>query len=451
MSPYAVVFVEGNYNRYSLAVLTGVLEADERFQDLDLHFLKSQQRTPSGKPINTHFYEHILALANRYQKLVVALSFHTANIIEIGATLGGLRDCLDQHQIEHVLLIAGGSHPSGDPFGTLQLGVDVVVVGEGEVTFPNLLERYLTDKPYTDIKGLGFCDADGRYHLTGCPDLIDLSDFPPYAVKHKRFCPIEISRGCPWGCTFCLTSFFMGGRMRHRSLASIVNHAEFGKRIGLRILRFISPASFAYGSPDGRTVNLDALETLLRTVSAMYGKDQVYLGSFPSEIRPEQVLPETLALIRTYCANQNIVIGAQSGSDSLLHAVHRGHGVAEVLRATELTLAAGLIANVDFIFGIPGETQQDRAATLALMQRLIKMGARLHGHTFMPLVGTPLSQNQPGVVDQATRQFLESLRGKRLEHGRWKKQERLARATTAFLARQKTSPPQIPPHDQSCG
>lgn len=206
------------------------------------------------------------------------------------------------------------------------------------------------------------------------------------------------------------------------------------------VLRFISPNAFAYGSPDGRSVNLESLETMLKAVSDIYGTDQVYLGSFPSEVRPEHVTPETLALVKRYCANQNLLIGAQSGSERLLKAIHRGHGVTEIRRAVELARAAGFTPNVDFIFGLPGETPQDRAQTLDLMQQIIQMGARIHSHTFMPLVGTPYARCAPGVVDQETRALLQSLRGKSLEHGSWTTQEQLAKATTEFLMGQGSLP-----------
>jgi B12-binding domain/radical SAM domain protein len=251
---------------------------------------------------------------------------------------------------------------------------------------------------------------------------------------------MEISRGCPWGCHFCQTSFLMGRDMRHRSLDSIVRYAELSKRKGLTVLRFISPNAFAYGSTDGRSVNLEAIETMLKAVSEIYGADQVYFGSFPSEVRPEHVTPETLALVKRYCANRNLVIGAQSGSERLLKAMHRGHGVPEILRAVKLACAASFTPNVDFIFGLPGETSQDRTQTLDLMQQIIQMGARIHSHTFMPLVGTPYARCEPGVVDQETRALLQSLRGKSLEHGSWKTQEQLAKATTEFLMGQTTLP-----------
>ena len=431
-SQAALAFIDGHYNRYSIAVLTGALEQDERFQKLDIYFIKYQKGSAIVNQKTRAFYEELRELNERYRKLVLAFSFHTANIIDLHETLPALRSYLRSSGGHEFIFIAGGPHASGDPAGTLDLGFDLVFIGEGERSLPNFLERYFRNESYTDVKGLGFLEADGNYHFSGRPDRIDLSDYPPFAVQHTRFCPIEISRGCPWGCQYCQTPFFMGGRMRHRSLDSILSYTEYMRTRGLRVLRFISPASFAYGSPDGRTVKLEALESLLKGISNIYGKKQAFFGSFPSEVRPEQVSAEALDLIREYCANDNLVIGAQSGSEGLLQKIHRGHGVAEILRAVELTVAAGLTANVDFIFGLPGETQTDREATLGLMQRLTKMGARIHAHAFMPLVGTPFAACSPGKVDPETRCYITRLQGEQLAHGRWKRQEVLAHRIQHF-------------------
>lgn len=436
MSDQAVVFVECDYNRYSLAVLTGILEEDERFENLGLHFLKFKKRTRSVHSNAPHIAEQAAELARRYQKLALAFSFHTANVIAMGELIWSIRYKLAENHIRHVLYVAGGPHPSGDPEGTLQLGIDVVVLGEGETTFPRLLDTYFHDQDYRLVEGVGFLRDDGRYQANVRPAPVDLSEFPPFALRHKRFCPMEISRGCPWGCYYCQTPFLMGACMRHRSLESIVTYAERAKRLQCNLLRFITPNAFAYGAADGRSVNLETLYTMLKAVAGIYGKEHVYLGSFPSEVRPEHISAETIALVKAYCANDNLVIGAQSGSDRLLEAIHRGHGVAEILRATELTLNAGLIPNVDLIFGLPGETHQDREATLRLITRLIAMGARIHSHAFMPLAGTPFFKSKPGFVDTHTRHVIEQLRGKQLEHGNWKQHERIARETADFLTLQ---------------
>ncbi|GAK53233.1 radical SAM domain protein [Candidatus Moduliflexus flocculans] len=432
--PYAVAFLDCGYNRYSIAALTGAVEVDERLQDAALYFPKIRHGKQAPPRKYRVLYEEVVALAQQHEKLVVACSFTTANFVDMRRIVAGLRDVFGQAGISNALFVAGGPHASGDPEGTLRAGFDAVVVGEGEITFPDLLVRYFHGQSFADMPGLGLIESGGAYRFTGRPALVDLGAFPPFAMRHRRFSPIEISRGCPNGCRYCQTPFFMGGVMRHRSLDCILDYTERAKRINLKVLRFISPNSFAYGSADGHSVNLLALETLLRSVSEIYGKPNVFVGSFPSEVRPEHVSPETLGLIRRFCANENLVIGAQSGSEHVLERIHRGHSVAEIINAAELTIAAGFVAHVDFMFGLPGETEQDRKETLNLMTRLVAMGAKIHGHAFMPLVGTPFAAEAPGEVDSETRLFMDNMQGKHQAHGRWRQQERLAKTTAELLA-----------------
>jgi B12-binding domain/radical SAM domain protein len=428
----AFAFVEYSYNRYSIAVLAGALEADERMQDTDIHFLKSNPKNER----DTTFIEEVLELAKRYDKLILGFSFHTPNVIPMSQTIGELRERLEQTHTDNVVLIAGGPHPSGDPLGTLEMGIDIVVVGEGEVVLPELLEKLYKGESFSNVLGVSFFE-NNNYRYTGKPKPIDLSDYPAFAVKHKRYAPIEIGRGCPWACKFCQTPFLMGGRMRYRSVDSTVKYAKIAKeQMNIRDLRFITPVSFAYGSPDGRTTNPEAVEELLKGVSSIYGREHLFFGSFPSEVRPESVTPEMLTLVKKYCANDNIIIGAQSGSETMLEAIHRGHSAQDVMNAVKLILEFGFIANVDFIFGMPGETQEDIDTSLDFMKRLTDMGARVHSHTFMPLVGTPLSNGQPGVVDEKTKGMLEALRSRGLEYGHWKQQEVIAETTTQFVNQQ---------------
>jgi len=430
-----LVFVSYPYNKYSIAVLTGALENDPRFRDLQIEFLEIESKKQIDENAKDKVSEKIIALANQYSKVVVGFSFHTPNVIQVHHIVKSLREQLISNEIDNVMLIAGGPHPSGDPLGTLELGIDIVVVGEGEVTLPDFLESYYSDNSFCDMRGLSYFDESGKYHYGGRSERVELSSFPAFAPKHRRFSPIEISRGCPWACQYCQTSFLMGGQMRHRSVDSIVKYATIAKGCGLKSLRFITPDSFAYGSPDGRGIQLDMLESMLKAVSEIY--DEIYLGSFPSEVRPDNVTPEAVALLKKYCANDNVILGAQSGSQHMLNAIHRGHTVKDILQATEIIIEAGLVANIDFIFGMPGENKSDIYETIDLIEYLIGIGARVHSHTFMPLVGTPFSNEKPGVVDERTRRLLNQLRGKDLEYGDWVKQENIARDVTSFLYNQR--------------
>lgn len=400
-----LIFVVERYNGNSIAALAGAL--DQARPDLPLLFL----------PGKADLGERIRRLAGQYRQVAVAFSFMSPQRFQVQSRLESLHPRPD-----NVRLVAGGPHASGDPAGTLRLGFDVVVIGEGEAVFPSLLDRILSDQSYTDLPGLAWLDEEGALIRTRPGPWVDLDAYPPFSLRHNRLAAIEITRGCPWACSFCQTSFFLGGRMRYRSVEHILDWLKRGRaEVDMRFARFISSDCFCYGSPDGRQANLAAVERLLSSVSGLMGKENTFFGSFPSEVRPgPAVTEEGLALIKKYAANDNIVIGAQSGSPRLLKAIHRGHTIEDVFLTAERVVRAGLDCYVDFIFGLPGETAQDRALTLAAIRHLTQMGAKINSHFFYPLPGTPLARAIPGSPDKETLRLLERLTRQKQEIGRWK-------------------------------
>jgi B12-binding domain/radical SAM domain protein len=231
------------------------------------------------------------------------------------------------------------------------------------------------------VKGIAYKEG-GKVVFTGKRGEADLDKYPPF--KPPLFGPIEISRGCPWSCAYCQTPRLFGHRMRHRSVEAICKYDQFYED-----KRLVSPNAFAYGS-DGITPNEAAVELLLRSLSG-----NIYFGTFPSEVRPEFVTPRMLELVNTYCANKELHLGGQSGSDRMLKAIHRGHTAARVLEAVELTHDSGLIPVVDFIFGMPGEREEDQRLTVDSIKAIIAEGGKVRAHYFMPLPGTELAGTKP--------------------------------------------------------
>jgi B12-binding domain/radical SAM domain protein len=267
------------------------------------------------------------------------------------------------------ITITGGPHASACP-GEVAAYADYVVVGEGEFTLPRLLHN---------LAGGG----DGKIPgvMTGdwyqpADTAVRLDAWPAFS-EYKGY--IEISRGCPFSCGYCQTPQIFGHGMRHRSIDEI---ARYTKRHSQS--RFVTPNAFGYGS-DGIRPRFDKVEHLLRKCH-----NQIFFGTFPSEVRPEFVCNESLALINRYCANTRVHFGAQSGSDTVLARLKRGHTVADVIHAAELCREYGLIPVVDFIVGIPFETDEDQEATLDIIRQIARYG-RVHVHRFIPLPGTRLS------------------------------------------------------------
>jgi B12-binding domain/radical SAM domain protein len=412
-----LAFVVNRHNLNSVAALTGTLETDPRSQALALRFLWDDERLAS----------RLRSLAGETDRLIVALSFATADQPRAKVVIAELRSIDSQP-----LVIAGGPHPSARPEDVLRLGIDVVVVGEGELALPAIVERHLQGASARGLPGVVTLDCEGSLHQGPRPEPVDLDAFPPFGVEHRRFGPVELTRGCPCACSFCQTSFLFGGRMRHRSVGRAVHWVRSAQERGYSYVRFVTPNAFAYQSPDnGRTVNMEAIERLLSEMVRLVGQDRLYFGSFPSEVGPETVTPEAVALVRRYCANDNMIVGAQTGSDRMLRVLHRRHTVSDAYYATEAILAGGLTPVVDVIFGLPGEDADDLSATIRMMEDFVAMGAIIHSHTFMPLPGTPLEEAPPGSVDPALHSLLDRLASQGHQIGQWRQQERLARGQAA--------------------
>ena len=350
---------------------------------------------------------------------VVGWSFYSASAAEVAAELARVRAELPDPRVLHV---AGGAHPSGAPEATLRAGFDLAAVGEGEETLPRLLAAVATGADPRGVPGLAWLDA-GALRTSGRADPVDLDRFPPGAPEAGRAGPVEITRGCVWGCRFCQTPFLFRARFRHRSLSAIREALREQRARRAVDVRFITPSALSFGSSDG-SCDLAAVEALLAAAREEAGPSRrgarVLFGTFPSELRPEHVTPRALALIRRYCDNRMVILGGQSGSDRLLAAMGRGHDAEAVRRAAAIALEEGFRPSVDFVFGLPGETEDDRAATRRLVEALARKGARVHAHAFDPLPGTPWRAEPPGRLDGATRTLLARLHAGGRAYGEWR-------------------------------
>lgn len=280
------------------------------------------------------------------------------------------------------LYIAGGPHPSARPGECLDC-FDYVVVGEGEETLPELIDSLDGGEP-KGVRGIAYKDGDGCVY-TGGRHHVDLDRYPPFS-KELFMGYIEISRGCPFKCAYCQTPGLFGSRMRHRSPEMVAEYAGM-----MRDVRFVSPNAFAYGSGGGRP-EPGRIQELLEAIP---DRCRIFFGTFPSEVRPEFVTEETLELVKQYCYNTSLSLGAQSGSQEVLESIGRGHTVDDVRRAVEMCREYDLTPIVDIIFGLPGETAADQQETLELVEFVVDKGGRIHSHYFTPLPGTPLEDSTP--------------------------------------------------------
>lgn len=418
-SPVRVVFTYWKAARYAVNVLAGALDAAA--PQAALVFARDRDA----------FARAVREGAAAGEAVVGAWSFYSAGFREAAAELAAVRAALGGLAVPQV---AGGVHASAEPEATLRAGFDFAAVGEGERTLVELCRRAAAGEPFAGLRGLAWLEG-GALRTAGRGEAGELDPWPPFSPRHARIGPIEITRGCVYACRFCQTPFQNRARFRHRSVGEVARWARVFPERGLRDLRFLTPTALSYGA-QGEAPELAAVEALLAAVREAAGPGcRIFFGTFPSEVRPEHVTPEAMRILRRWVDNDNLVIGGQSASERVLRAAKRGHGAEVIESAARIAREAGFTPNVDFIFGLPGEEPEDAAASLAMMRRLAALGARVHGHAFMPLPGTPWKDEAPGAIDEATRAGLAAMVGAGSAYGQWERQAAVARELVAARRR----------------
>jgi B12-binding domain/radical SAM domain protein len=386
----------------ALNVVSAALDADRRTAGTDVVFARTREEVARA-----------IALCSAPAP-VVGWSFYSPDFERVRGDLAWIKA-----NAPRALHLAGGVHATAEPLATLRGGFDLVAIGEGEST---ICEIFAHGGAYRGC-GTAYLDGSGGLVSHGPGERRPLDDFPAFNARFGKWNAIEITRGCVFGCSFCQTPFMFKARFRHRSVANVRTQlAQMVAQGGGKFVRFVTPTCLSYGSPD-ESVRLDAVEELLAAVRDVLGPaGKIYFGTFPSEVRPEHVTPEALRVLKRYVDNTTLVIGGQSGSERVLKETRRGHGVLEIERAVRVAVEAGFRPDVDFLLGLPGEARRDRDLSIALAERLVALGARIHSHAFMPLPGTPLRDARPSTIEPEIARAMEHLESRGVMYGQWKRQ-----------------------------
>jgi threonylcarbamoyladenosine tRNA methylthiotransferase MtaB len=211
------------------------------------------------------------------------------------------------------------------------------------------------------------------------------------AMRSRAF--IKVQDGCDHRCTYCIV-------WRARGASSSIPVDVVKGRVGAAVATGhgeIVLCGVDLGSY-GRDIGTD-LASLLESLLDQCAGARIRLSS----INANDVSP---ALIRLnahprLCAHWHMPL--QSGSDRMLRAMHRGYRRAHYLRVVNALRAANPLTEftTDIMVGFPGETADDHAATLSLVDEV----GFLAGHVFRwsPRPGTPASELGLRVDDTSAR------------------------------------------------
>ncbi len=183
-------------------------------------------------------------------------------------------------------------------------------------------------------------------------------------LKSQAF--IRVMRGCNNFCSFCIVPYVRGPEIS-RPPKAILEQAQKLAAQGIRQITLLGQTINSYRySEGGRTYTLaDLLEMVSQIDELRWIR---FITSHPAKM--EDSILEAMARLPKVCPYLHIP--AQSGSDRILKAMHRGYTAQQYLALIEKAKAIvpNLALTGDFIVGFPGETEEDFQATVELVQKV---------------------------------------------------------------------------------
>jgi anaerobic magnesium-protoporphyrin IX monomethyl ester cyclase len=300
-----------------------------------------------------HWYKHegIFYELARYRPDVVGISHtsevDTENIYAVAKKIKQL--------YPGTIIIAGGQYPTIFPEEALRNGFDYVVRGEGEVTFPELIDAIAGRKRPDDVPGISYLEG-GRFLSTPDRPAADLNSLPfpslEFVPSRKSwFFPgkltsvIETARGCPYSCDFCSVTAFFRQTWQKRGNSELIEEIKRLKN-GLGIEHF-------YFIDECWGIRPEEYADFCRRLIA--GK--LNIRWFPSGMRTDTIVKNPgLIKLAAGAGMYGALIGFESYTDRTLSTVHKQQSASDNIRASEIMRENGLVVYGTHIYGLPGET-----------------------------------------------------------------------------------------------
>ena len=278
---------------------------------------------------------------------VICFSCYIWNISFVRELVPDLKKILPQ-----VEFWAGGPEVSYDAVEFLKKNPAFfgVMVGEGEETFHELAGYYIERKPETlkEIRGVAFRDETKVQDIvhTGWRELMDLSKVP-FAYSNltefkNRIIYYESSRGCPFSCSYCLSS--IDKKLRFRDIELVKRELQFFIDNKVPQVKFVD-----------RTFNCkhDHAMEIWRYIT----EHDNGITNFHFEISADLLRAEELALMKTMRPGLiQLEIGVQSTNPQTIKAIRRTMDFEKLKGIVEQIHSFGNIhQHLDLIAGLPYE------------------------------------------------------------------------------------------------
>lgn len=273
------------------------------------------------------------------------------------------------------IIVAGGEHITAAPEFSIQQskgGIDVCVLGEGEITLVELLDAIENGRPLDEVPGIVINKKATVIKTGERKRKIEIDELPwpawhllpvnkyfdygmVFGVDRGNCLPLMASRGCPYQCTFCSSPDMWGTRYVLRSATDVANEMEFlHKKYGVQNVDFYDLTA---------VIRRDWIIDLCREIIS---RNLPLTWQLPSGTRSEAIDKEVAEyMYKSGC--RNVSYAPESGSENLLRIIKKKVKIDRLLQSAKHAVQSGLNVKVNIIVGLPDEKHADAWRTLLFL------------------------------------------------------------------------------------
>lgn len=282
-------------------------------------------------------------------------------------------------------IVLGGPQASVVDEPTLRAfpAVDCVLRFEAEESLPMLLDALDSGADLGAVPGLSFRRAGEVVRTPNAPVLADLDALPvpayhlyPY-LRHARYIPLELGRGCPYGCAFCSTNDFFRRKFRLKTPRLVVEQMrQLKAEYDVAVFDLIHDMF----TVDRRKV-IDFCEAIQASGEEFY---------WNCSARTDRVDDELLGVMAD-AGCRGIFFGIETGSPSLQKSIKKRLDLGDAMGKIRAADGHGMTVAASLITGFPDETEADLADTVDFFVNCLRFeNVQPQLHVLAPLADTPI-------------------------------------------------------------
>jgi len=288
---------------------------------------------------------------------------------------------------QNILTVMGGIHASVlyDSILREQQAIDVVVRGEGELSFLALTQNFLEGRPFSHIDGISFHNNGKIVHNNNRELVNDLDSFPLPShdlIENEKYRTrsISSSRGCFHHCTFCSIHSLYGNSIRIRSINTIIEEIENLIRCGARRIMF-TDENFTFSFKRVKHLCSEIVRRRLHEKVVFYAEGRI------DDICQMPIMAHVLS----EAGFRGLYIGAESGSKEILNYYRKGITPDTIVQGVSYCVEQNLMPIVNFILYGPRDTVNSIRETINIAKKVYESGAEIvYAEMLIPYPGTPI-------------------------------------------------------------